>query len=185
MLLLTNLLSFMSGSFIKLYDDIKDNYNMNDNSLPLEMLKVTIIGINTLWLYNDVFSAIIFLFGLFPSIYYNGALNNNFWLAFFFIPIICILFNSYKLFNEETNYPLLIVGGITVIVINIFTFLEHQIFKEEISKYKSYIRYSFVILCTISIILLRNLSLMKIIMPLVLCEIGYIITNILFQNILL
>ena len=178
---LINLISFTSGGLIKLYDDLEDNFKINNNSLLIEMLKVTIIGLSTLWFYNDSFSAIIFLFGLLPSIIYNNSLNTNFLIAFISVPILCILFNSYHLFTSKTNYPLLICGGISIFLFNLFSFLEHNIFKEEKSKIKLAFRIAFLLFNIIVIFLLRNLSIIRLFMALIWCQIGYLFSNILFQ----
>ena len=70
-----------------------------------------------------IYSYLIFIFGLLPSIIYNGALNNYFWISFISIPIVCIIFNANKIFNSGTNLPLLICGAGAVIIFNIFSFL--------------------------------------------------------------
>lgn len=174
------IVSFLTGTLIKLYDDLTD---LNIVTKYEEFIKTSIIVFFTIFLLNDVSLSILFLLGIMPATWLAGGLDNLFWKQVSIIPIITTSVSLHKIEYGglfDLLQRLIFIGAAFV-----GTFLEAHIFEEEVSPRKAIGRVLLIVFLVCLTIMTNNLSAKRFIHSLLFASIGYFVVSIIFQFYLL
>lgn len=181
-------LALLSGIIFKLYDDVVDMKLVEQESIYLELIKISLVCFITLISIEDIYISLIFLCIGLHCIYIKTT-DTPFWKACIIIPIITTAILLCTQPFTMSNDMLINIGIIIFIVI--CNYIENEAYPENKSKFKTLSRlicnggYIFLLYLVHYQLCVNNISITEHMTTLIYCgsifALGYNTTNIAIQ----
>ena len=169
---------FCAGAFMKIVDEIEDVglLNLEEYKEYFQTLCTLFI---TLWMYNDPYISISWIFVI-PACYYVKEIDNSYWKSLMPIPFISLLLKVYEL--ENITIGNILQNLLYMAFISLFSVYEAKLFPEEISNYKIFFRIFLIFLIPFIIYLTNEYISGIIIKSWLLFALGYCIISVISKT---
>lgn len=169
---------FLTGSFLKIYDDVNDQKLFKSTPIVEEILKSAVVALNTLFLASDFQVSLLHLI-IVPTCFLVGQIDNIFWKSLIPLPFLTTAYSMKNIGGVDVSYMIQFILFSIVSVVTIL--LESMYFPEEFSSRKIAYRTFFILSINILLIFIKNQFIRK----MLIFGIGYFTVSIIFQFYLL